>query len=133
MLGRYAADKLGMAEPDATRDSRTSWCSNVWLRAGLLHPALFVAPLVGLCLVLAARSGSNIDDVGWGFWVIPMSAIASFITTVVMAARHPISTVDRVLIVLLGLNASGVALVLGFLGWLEAAEIACHGAYECPL
>jgi hypothetical protein len=37
-----------------------------------------------------------------------------------------------VLIVLLGLIASVVALVLGELAWMQAAEVACHGRYECP-
>lgn len=52
--------------------SRARRPGNVWIRAGLLHPVLFVAPLVGL------------------------------------------------------------ALVLGFYGWIVAAAIACHGGYECP-
>ena len=122
-----------MAEPGASSDRNPKWWRNVWWRAGLLHPALFVAPWVGLCLVLAARSGSDINDVAWGFWVIPLSAIASFITTAVMSARQPHTTAERVLIVILGLLASGAAFVLGFVGWLQAADMACHGGYECPL
>jgi hypothetical protein len=104
----------------------------VWLRAGLLHPALFFAPWVGVCLVLAARSGSEIGDVAWGFWALPLGAIASFITTAVMSARQPLAAADRVLVLILGLLASGAALVLGFVGWVHAADVACHGGYECP-
>jgi hypothetical protein len=131
LLGR-GADNCAMADPGVSCDGSPSWWSDVWLRAGLLHPALFVAPWVGLCLVLAARSGSDINDVAWGFWVIPLGAVASFITTAVMAARQSLTTAERVLIVLLGLLASGAAFVLGFVGWFHAADVACHGGYECP-
>jgi spore maturation protein SpmA len=68
----------------------------------------------------------------WGFWVISLSTIASFITTAVMAVRRPLTTADRVLIVLLGLIASVVAFVVRILAWLQAAEVACRGGYECP-
>jgi hypothetical protein len=85
-----------------------------------------------VCVDQAERSGSDVANVAWGFWVIPPGAIASFITSGVMAARHPLTTADRVLIVLLALIASAVALVLGELAWLQAAEVACHGGYECP-
>jgi hypothetical protein len=37
-----------------------------------------------------------------------------------------------VAVALLGLVASGIALVLGFYGWIVAAAIACHAGYECP-
>src|SRR3954471_9616420 len=96
-------------------DRRPRWWSNVWLRAGLLHPGLFVAPWVGLCLLLANRSGSDSGDVAWGFSVIPLSAFGSFVATFVMAVRRPLPTTERVLLVLLGLVVGGVALVLGFL------------------
>jgi hypothetical protein len=85
-----------------------------------------------LCVAQAERSGSDVADVSWGFWAIPPGAFASFIASAVMAARHPFTTADRVLIVLLGLVASVVAFVLGELAWLEAAVVACHGGYECP-
>jgi hypothetical protein len=49
-----------------------------------------------------------------------------------MAVRRPLSTPERVLIVALGLIVSGIALVLGFRAWADAAKLACHGAYECP-
>ncbi|MES1193145.1 MAG: hypothetical protein ABUM26_02395 [Solirubrobacterales bacterium] len=106
--------------------------NNVWLRASLIHPVLFVAPLVSLCLLLAELPGSDVKHVGWGFLAIPLSAIASFITTVRMAIHRPLSVGERVLVVLVGLIATGVAVVLGFYGWLHAAEVACHGGYECP-
>jgi hypothetical protein len=121
-----------MVKRRGSADFSPRWWSNPWVRAGLLHPALFVAPWVGLCLLLAARSGSDIDDVAWGFWVIPISATASFVTTAVMSARQPLTTAARVSIVLLGLIASGSAFVLGFVGWFQAADVACHGGYECP-
>jgi len=121
-----------MTKLDARGDGHANWFSNVWLRAGLLHPTLLVAPWVGLCLVLAAQAGSEINDLAWGFWVIPLGAMASFVTTAVMAARQSLTTGERILIVVLGLLASGAALVLGLVGWLEAAVVACHGRYECP-
>jgi hypothetical protein len=70
--------------------------------------------------------------VSWGLWVIPFSAIVSFIGTVVMVADRPLDTRTRLLVVLLGLLGSGIALVLGLVGWLHVADIACHGGYECP-
>jgi hypothetical protein len=87
---------------------------------------------VVLCLDQAAHSGSDINDIAWGFWVISLSAIASFITTAVMVVRRPLVTAERVGIVLLGVIASAVAFVVGILAWLHAAEVACHGGYECP-
>jgi hypothetical protein len=114
---------------------RSSWVrswDNVWLRSALLHPTLWVAPWVAVCLALAHRPGSDIGDVSWGFWVIPISAIVSFIGTVVMVADRPLDARTRLLVVLLGLLGSGIAFVLGFVGWLHAANIACHGGYECP-
>jgi hypothetical protein len=132
MLRRHVVDNWGMADAEPSGDSGPSWWSNVWLRAGLLHPVLFITPWMGVCLFLATRSGSHINNVAWGIWFIPLSAIASFITTAVMAARHPLTPANRVRLVLLGLLASGVALVLGFVGWFYAANVACHGGYECP-
>jgi hypothetical protein len=112
--------------------SRASWSGNVWLRAGLLHPVLFVAPWVGLCLLLAALPGSDIAHVGWGWVAIPVAAVASLVTTGFMAARRPLTGAQRVAVALLGLLGSGLALVLGVYGWILAAVIACHGRYECP-
>ena len=106
--------------------------SNVWLRAGLLHPVLFVAPPVGVCLLIAALPGSDIDQVGWGFVAVPLCAVASFVATLVMAFRRPLTVTQRALVVLLGLLATAAVLVVGFYGWLHAAETACHGGYECP-
>ena len=122
-----------MADPETSRPNGPTWWRSVWVRAGFLHPAAFVGPWVGLSLLLAARTRSEINDVAWAFWVIPLSAVASFVTTVVMAVRQPVTTTQRIAIVVVGLIASGTALVLGFIGWLQAAEVACHGAYECPL
>jgi hypothetical protein len=112
--------------------NRASRPGNVWLRAGLLHPVLFVAPLVGLCLLLAALPHSDSNDVDWGFLAIPLAAVASLVTTALMAARRPLTGAQRVAVALLGLVASGIALVLGFYGWIVAAAIACHAGYECP-
>jgi hypothetical protein len=105
---------------------------NVWVRAGVLHPFLFVAPWVVLSAVVAAQPGSDLRYVGWGLFAIPLAAIASFVATVVMAARRALPPDDRWTVALLGLVASGVALVVGWYGWLQAAEVACHGGYECP-
>jgi hypothetical protein len=122
-----------MGDPERSRPSGRTWWRSVWVRAGFLHPTAFVGPWVGLSLLLAARAGSEINDVAWAFWVIPLSAVASFVTTVVMALRQPLTTTHRIATVVVGLSASGSALILGFIGWLQAAEVACHGAYECPL
>jgi hypothetical protein len=108
------------------------WWRNVWMRASLLHPVAFVGPWVGLCVLLAARSGSELNDVAWGFWIIPLAAIASFVATALMAARQPLATSERIAVAVLGLLASGAAFVLGFIGWIHAANVACHGRYECP-
>jgi hypothetical protein len=121
-----------MPQLETSSDGRPRWWRNVWLRAGLLHPAFLVAPWVGLCLHLAAGDDSELNDVAWAFWVIPLSAIGSFIATAVMAARSPLTTRDRLLTVIVGLFGSGIALVLGFVGWFHAADVACHGRYECP-
>jgi hypothetical protein len=122
-----------MANRRTSRPSGRTWWRSVWVRASFLHPAAFVGPWVGLSLLLAARTGSEINDVAWAFWVIPLSALASFVTTVVMALRQSVTATQGIAIVGVGLIASGTALVLGFIGWLQAAEVACHGAYECPL
>ncbi|MCW3050810.1 MAG: hypothetical protein JWO74_5094 [Solirubrobacterales bacterium] len=53
-------------------------------------------------------------------------------TTAVMVVRRPLATAERVGIVLLGVIASAVAFLVGILAWLHAAEVACHGGYECP-
>jgi hypothetical protein len=122
-----------MTERRPNRASGRTWWRSVWVRAGFLHPAAFVGPWVGLSLLLAARAGSEINDVAWAFWVIPLSAVASFVTTVVMAVRQSVTATEGIAIVIVGLIASATALVLGFIGWLQAAEVACHGGYECPL
>jgi hypothetical protein len=127
-----ADNRRVVLDPGTSSARRPRWWGNVWLRAGLLHPVVFVAPWVALCHLLAARSGSEIDDVAWGFEAIPLGAFASLVATAVMAARQPLTTVERVLVVLLGLVVSGVALVLGFREWVDAANLACHGTYECP-
>jgi hypothetical protein len=119
-------------DPGTSSARRPRWWGNVWLRAGVLHPVLFVAPWAALCHLLAAREGSSLNDVAWGFEVVPLAALASFVATVVMTARQSLTTAERALAVLLGLVAGGVALVLGFLAWADAADVACHGRYECP-
>ena len=98
----------------------------------VLHPLLFVGPPVLLCLVIADRANSDGTQTGWGLLVIPACAMASLVTTVVMVARQPLPTVERLAIALVGLAASGAALVLGLMAWLHAANVACHGTYECP-
>jgi hypothetical protein len=105
---------------------------DVWLRAGLLHPLLFVAPPVVLCLLLAELPGSDVDLVGWGFVAVPLCALASFAATVMLALRRPLTVARRALVVLLGLLASATVAVAGFFLWLHAAVVACHGGYECP-
>jgi O-antigen/teichoic acid export membrane protein len=109
---------------------KRAW-SNAWLRAGLLHPALFVAPWAILVLALATPADDT-HAVNWAILVIPMGAAGSVLTTVAMAFGRPRRTSERVVLVLLGLVAGGVALVLGLMAWLHAAEIACAGRYECP-
>jgi hypothetical protein len=106
--------------------------SAVWLRAGLLHPLLFVGPWVALSLVLAQLPDSELNYVAWALWVIPLAAAANFVATGVMVARRPLATRERLLAIAFGLLGSAAALVLGYLGWFSAAEVACHGRYECP-
>jgi hypothetical protein len=115
------------------RAGGSGWWTNPWLRAALLHPVLFVLPWVVICLVLAWLPGSEFTDVDWGFRVIPLSAVAGFLTTVVMAARSPRPGSRQALIVCVGLIAGVVALICGMYGWLLAAETACHDTYECPI
>jgi hypothetical protein len=107
------------------------WRDDVWRRALLFHPLLFVAPLVAVCLILAAMPGGNLDHVAWGVLAIPLGAVASFTATVVMAIRTPRPVVECVLLVLLGLVASATALIIGFLGLLWASDIACHYHNDC--
>jgi hypothetical protein len=112
--------------------NRARLWGNVWLRAGLLHPVLFVGPCVGLCLLLAALPHSDSADVGWGWLAILAAVVASLVATAVTAARRPLTAPQRVLIALLGLVASGLALVLGLCGWIVAIALACHGGSDCP-
>ena len=96
---------------------RSRWWNNLWLRAALVHPVVFVAPWVAICLALGARNGSELGDVAWGFWVVPLGAIASWVATAIVAARPGRARWERTGLVLVGLFAGGAALVLG---------------YECP-
>jgi len=122
-----------MPQAENRSENGPRWWSNAWLRAGLLHPVLFVAPWVALCLLLAELPGSSSSDVDWGFAAVPVGAAASLITTAYMAFRRPVPTARFALIVLLGLVASSAAWALGWVGWYHAAKVACHGAYECPI
>jgi hypothetical protein len=115
----------------ARRDAWASLWRNVWLRAAFFNPAIFVAPLVALAWLLA-RLGANHTTISPFLELIPLSALCSVIATLLMALNRPVGARTRVLIVLLGLVAGGFALVLGFIGWVGAAEIACGDRYECP-
>jgi hypothetical protein len=70
--------------------------------------------------------------VDWGFVAIPLGAVVSVSTTTVMASRRPLKTTDRALVLLIGFIASLAALVFGMVAFFAAAEMACHGRYECP-
>jgi hypothetical protein len=109
-----------------------SWWRNVWIRAGLLHPVGLVAPSVAACLVLAGGPASDVNDVAWGFWAVPLGAVASFVLTCGMAARRSLTVGERVGLVLLGFALGCTALVFGLTAWVHAAKVACHGRYECP-
>jgi hypothetical protein len=114
---------------------RSAWVrawGNAWLRAGLFHPVISVTPWVVVCVVLAHLPGSDVGDVSWGLWVIPFSAIAGLVGSVIMVADRPLSAGARLLVVLLGILGSGTALALGLVAWFHAAAVACHGGYECP-
>jgi len=102
------------------------------MRAGIIHPVFFVAPWVILCFLLASIPGSEVGAVAWGFWVIPLSAVASFVVTVRMAVRAEETAVTRLSLIGLGLLTSSAAFAAGFFAWFRIAEIACHGGYECP-
>jgi hypothetical protein len=116
---------------DPFPSARDVW-DNLWLRATVFHPTIFVAPWVLACLALAHRSGSDMGDIDWGFYAVPLGAVASLIATMAMALRSRQAALNRVLVVITGLFASGAGLVVGALGWFWAADVACHGRYECP-
>ena len=121
-----------MLEDDDLAAGSPSLWSDPWMRAGLIHPVFFVVPWVILAYLLASIPGSAIGSVAWAFWVIPLSALASFAATVRMVVRADGRAVRGLALVGVGLVASGAALAGGFWAWLRIAEIACHGAYECP-
>lgn len=102
----------------------------VWLRACVLHPLAFVGPWVVLFWLAAEASGSNGSPiVDYGIAVIPIAAVLSWVATIIMASRRRASA----LVIAAGAVASGVALVVGMIMWAASAEIACHGAANCPL
>src|SRR3954452_20046703 len=121
-----------MADRRTNRPSGRAWSRGVWVRAGFLHPAAFVGPWVGLSLLLGGRGER---DQRRGVGLLGHSAQrrgelrhyggdggASF------RDCHR-GDRDRVVVLI----ASATALVLGFIGWLQAADVACHGGYDCPL
>jgi len=109
------------------------WWRNPWLRAAVVHPIVFVAPWVAASFVMAARPNSDIGDVSFGFVLIPLGALASFLVTVVTLGRRQTGGRGHsAAVVLVGLLASAAAFVLGMSAWFAAAEVACHGHYECP-
>jgi hypothetical protein len=117
---------------DGERRGAPSWWSNVWLRAGVLHPVLGVLPWTVACLVLAQLPGSELDDIAWGLVAVVVGALLSVFATLVLATARPLRWQIRVLAVALGLVASAAAMVAGLYGWGAAAKVACHGRYECP-
>lgn len=106
---------------------------SVWFRAAVLHPFALVAPLVLVCRLLAGREGSELSDVSWGLWLIQLAAVASFLWTRRLLARRELTPRTRALVTLAGAAGSAAGSVLGLLGWLAAADVACHGRYECPV
>jgi len=105
---------------------------NLWLRAVVVHPVLFVGPLVAACYLLAGRDGSDLSAVDWGLAGIPLAAGASLFATVQVMLNRPLTRRTRALIIAVSVAVSVIAVVLGLLAWADAAETACHGRYECP-
>jgi hypothetical protein len=111
---------------------KVPWYLNVWLRVGLFIPGLYVLPWALLALALAPGPDTDVGDVAWGFYVIPLASIVAAIRTIVFTVGRPLPGEDKALAILLGLFACACAFVLGMVIWFRAAVIACHGGYECP-
>lgn len=101
---------------------RARFLSNADLRAALLPPLLLVASPVVLCLVLGERPGSDLNDVAWAFWIIPLSALMSFLATVGIAMTRQRRTADRLSTAFFGLLGSGTALAFGLALCTQSAE-----------
>jgi len=115
------------------RRSAQAMIGGVWMRAAVLHPVLFVGAPVALSFAVADPSDNGVPGpLAFCFYALPVAALASAVTTLVMALRRPLPAGVRISLVVVGMAGSGAAFVLGFVGWLDAAEIACNGGYECP-
>jgi hypothetical protein len=107
--------------------------ANVWARAAIVHPLLCVSPWVVIAQLLARRDGSELTDISWALPVAELSALVSFVWTLATTIDRPLSRRARVGMTLVGMAGSFAAAVLGLIGWLDAADVACHGRYECPI
>jgi hypothetical protein len=126
MRARVSVDIRPMTRPK-NREDRWSALSEAWLRALVVYPALFVLPWLVPCVVVSVLPGSAIGDVAWGFYLGPLAAGATFVVALLtLDVREFVEALG------LALAGSAIALVVGLGGWFEAAQIACHGAYECP-
>jgi hypothetical protein len=103
------------------------------LRAGIVHPALFVAPWVALAQILAHLPGSELADIGWIWVPIVLGALASIAVSAVMAVLRADSANAVGLLLATAVAAAVVACLAGLYGWLVVASVPCHGRYECPL
>lgn len=105
----------------------------IWLRALLLHPALFSAPPALLSYWTARRAGSELADIDqYAAWIV-VSAVASFLLTLFAISRSRLSSREKDVATLLGFLASVGIAFLGLVVWWHSAVIACHGGYECPI
>jgi drug/metabolite transporter (DMT)-like permease len=105
-----------------------------WFRALVLYPLLFVGPWVALSWLLAEPEEDGLVAVlGVGFWGVIAGSFASLVAAVLVATRRPMPGRERVLLVVLGVLVSGAALVLGMVGWFQAAKYDCADQYECPI
>jgi hypothetical protein len=111
----------------------TDYSLVIWLRALLLHPAVFVAPPALLSYWTATRAGSQLEDVDqYVVWIL-VTPVGSFLLTLFAISRSRLSSREKLAATGLGfLGSVGVAF-LGLLLWWHTAVIACHDLYECPI
>jgi hypothetical protein len=81
----------------------------------------------------ATWPGSEVSDLTvYGLWIV-LSPVASFALTIFMLGRVRRFSRQKAAIATLGFLASVAVAFLGAVIWWQAANIACHGGYECPI
>jgi hypothetical protein len=121
-----------MVDEHTSSDARMSARRTAWIRALIVHPAVFVLPWLVPCIIVSRLSGSDLGDVSWGFYLVPVGAVGSFVASMTLADRRGPEAVDLFEILFLGFAGAAIALAVGVTGVMNALEVACHGQYECP-